>query len=467
MKILYVSHLFLPKSSRGTEIYTFNAASEMKRRGHEVHVLTCESFKTGGRNEVRAEEDLYCDLKVHRMFLNARLMDKPARSEYFNPHVEKHLMEYFQKVRPDVIHAIHFAYLTTAVVTAAQKLDIPVIFTATDFWMLCPNSQLLRWNSSLCDGPTNIADCFRCYTHLAKRGRKYRGVMKLLPDSVLTRLAAIARSGEHKAWHWQVLQGAAERARWNLGILNSLDYFIAPSLFLERMFVQNGLTNPHRMHLPFGLDSGLLNAKSEKSSSADVRFGFIGTISKHKGLHLLIEALRGIPRSAAAILRVYGSWETDPLYGDEIARLAEGDPRIRFEGTFPHEEIQEVFRNIDVLVVPSVWYENTPLVIYTALALRTPVICSNLGGMAEVVSHEKNGLTFEVGNVEALRGCLRRFLNEPELGENLRPQRGSVASIEENIEELIPIYRGVERGKNNPASSTPRNLAPASRGLDE
>ncbi len=441
MRILFVSHLFLPRNFGGTEVYTFNIASEMKRRGHDVSVLTCESFKTGQRNEVRALDDVHEGLDIHRIFLNIRLMDDPVRAEYFNPFVEQHLLDYYREIRPDVVHVHHACYLSTAVITAAQKLNIPTAFTATDFWMICPDSQLLRWDGSLCDGPTNIADCLRCYTHLSTRAKKYRWAMKSLPDGLVKQLVKSSeRFGSTLLWQFRVLHAANHRAEWNRAIFNSVGLFISPSRFLETMFLRNGLTNPHRAFAPFGVSSSMVETKTQKKPSAVLRFGFIGTISKHKGLHVLIEAFRELKESEPAQLIVHGGLQFDPPYGRRILRLANGCSRIHFAGTFPHEQMSEVFRGIDVLVVPSSWYENTPLVIYSALAMETPVICSNLGGMAEVIQPGKNGLTFEAENSKALAACLRQFIEQPDLVNRLRPDRSRIQTIEDNARQLETLY---------------------------
>ena len=219
------------------------------------------------------------------------------------------------------------------------------------------------------------------------------------------------------------------------------------------MFVRNGLNNPGQLNIPFGVRSPLLETSSQKTPSPILRFGFIGTISKHKGLHILIEAFRELSQDEPAKLRVYGSLEFDPPYGSKIRQLATGDPRIEFAGTFPHQQMTEVFREIDVLIVPSNWYENTPLVVYSALAMETPVICSNLGGMAEIVHHGENGLTFEAGSPRALCGRMHELLNDRSLVERLRPDRTKVHTVEHNVDQLEGAYAdllGREMTSNSP-----------------
>ena len=98
-------------------------------------------------------------------------------------------------------------------------------------------------------------------------------------------------------------------------------------------------------------------------------------------------------------LEVHGDMDAFPVFSSRVKELAEGDGRIRFHGRFDAPALGEVLKGIDVLVVPSVWYENTPFVILEALASSTPVIVSNLGGLAELVEEGKNGFLFDTGLV--------------------------------------------------------------------
>ena len=95
---------------------------------------------------------------------------------------------------------------------------------------------------------------------------------------------------------------------------------------------------------------------------------------------------------------------------------------------------------MDALVVPSRWYENTPLVVYSAFAAGTPVVATDLGGLSEVVKHGENGLLFELENVEDLERQLRRLGEEPGLLDELRDGIGHVKTVEENVTELEELY---------------------------
>jgi glycosyltransferase involved in cell wall biosynthesis len=123
--------------------------------------------------------------------------------------------------------------------------------------------------------------------------------------------------------------------------------------------------------------------------------------------------------------------------------MAADDERITFAGTFPPEGIGAVLTEMEVLVVPSRWYENTPLVVYSAFAAGTPVVATNLGGLSEVVKHEENGMLFELEDAEGLAKQLRRLGGESGLLERLRAGIGPVKTVEENAAELEALYEGL------------------------
>src|SRR6185369_6110645 len=128
-----------------------------------------------------------------------------------------------------------------------------------------------------------------------------------------------------------------------------------------------------------------------------------------------------------------------PEYVDSLKRKAADDPRVSFCGTFPNDRIGEIIADIDVLVVPSIWYENTPLVIYSAQAAGCPVIASNLGGMSEVVHHGENGLLFEPGDVSGLAELFNSLVLDRELVGRLSRNAMTPKSIPEYVDDLVGV----------------------------
>jgi glycosyltransferase involved in cell wall biosynthesis len=160
--------------------------------------------------------------------------------------------------------------------------------------------------------------------------------------------------------------------------------------------------------------------------------------------------VRSLPAELPVSLSLYGRGCDFPAYFERLQQLAAGDPRIRFCGTFPNDVIAQIFSTIDVLAVPSIWYENTPLVIYSAQAAHCPVIASNLGGMAEIVQHEENGLLFEPGSVAGIAGSIERLASDRGLLQRLSINAVPPKGIAEYADELDKLYRLLlsERGES-------------------
>jgi glycosyltransferase involved in cell wall biosynthesis len=180
-------------------------------------------------------------------------------------------------------------------------------------------------------------------------------------------------------------------------------------------------------------------------SGGPLRIGFIGTLAHYKGCHVLIEAFKALSDSNA-VLKIYGREEDFPDYVRQLRTSAIQHPRIEFCGTFPNTAISQVFAQLDVLVVPSLWYENTPLVVYSAQAARCPVVASNLPGLAAVIGHEENGLLFAAGDPGDLALQLSRLIHEDGLlhclSNNARPPK----STQVYVDDLMAMWHATGSG---------------------
>ncbi|KKL44591.1 hypothetical protein LCGC14_2364160, partial [marine sediment metagenome] len=187
------------------------------------------------------------------------------------------------------------------------------------------------------------------------------------------------------------------------------------------------------IYMDYGFNKDLFNG-IKRNPSIKIRFGFLGRLVPVKGISLLIDAFNEIDHSKAE-LTIYGKLPSSHMFLKERC-LNSG---INFKGCYNYKEISKVLSNIDVLVTPSIWFENSPLVIHEAFLAKIPVITSNLGGMAELVIHEKNGLLFEPGNVEDLTEKINIFIKNPKLIEKYS-QETYVRSIQKDAKEIEKLY---------------------------
>jgi len=214
---------------------------------------------------------------------------------------------------------------------------------------------------------------------------------------------------------------------------------IAPTTFLLQAYKYNGLEVPaHLIH--FGVDLPR-EAKPVRAHEHPLRFGFIGQIAHHKGTDLLIDAF-GMLRKGEAELSIWGAEEQDPAYSKELRRAAK-DSSVFFKGTFPKEKMIDVLNSIDFLVIPSRWYENSPLVLLNALASHTPVIISDVEGMTEFVENGRNGFTFKRDNKEDLHRVLNHIISTPGLAETMSNKTEYLKDSKQMTKEILDIYSNV------------------------
>lgn len=417
MRILLVVHQFLPRHQTGTEIYTYGLAKELSRR-HEVYLFYREEGPAG---RGFAEEDgEFKGLKVHKVYL-----DQPADpyrqffSTFKNRAVEESFAEFLDRVRPDVVHIQHLMNLSGGLVAIAKRRGIPVAMTLHDYWFLCANAQLVRPNQRVCEGTHLRLECADC---------------------------AAARL--HWPWVRLLRPLLAPLFLWRdtylRGVLRQVDLFIAPSLFLREKYVAAGVPKRKIVHLEHGTDLGRVRT-GRRRDRAGLRFGYIGSLAWQKGVHVLVEAFNGIADDSAE-LWIYGDPSAFPDYARRLRELAT-NPRIRFLGRVDGEDVGAALSGLDALIVPSLWYENSPLVIQEAFAAGVPVIASDLGALAEKVRHGLDGLLFPPGDASSLREVLRRVIEEPAILERLRANIRSVKSMEEHGREVEAIYERLREGR--------------------
>lgn len=220
-----------------------------------------------------------------------------------------------------------------------------------------------------------------------------------------------------------------------------VDLFLAPSSFLRGKMIEFGLPAERIVESDYGMRFDLLQPFRRKASEA-VRFGYVGTLVPHKGVHVLIEAFRKAAQGGGAgraVLKVYGNPSWFPDYSSRLRSLAEGVP-VEFPGEFDNGAALEIFAGLDVLVVPSIWWENAPITIHEAILTGTPVITSNFGGMADFVRHGENGLLFRVGDADDLARQMRWLLDEPSRVDALRRPAVAMKTMQQDAADMELRY---------------------------
>ena len=448
MRILLTTHQFFPQFAAGTEILTYSVARELIKRGHVVHVLTGYPGGTNLADEARFDEYDFEGIHVYRFHHAYTPMggqvsmievgyDNRLGADYFG--------RILKSFKPDVVHFFHLNRLGTRLIERAAQAGVRRFMTLTDFWAICATGQLLLGDGSLCAGPS--ADAGNCLKHFAQSTQKglLGKAVKWLPTAGADLLVRLTQDGALPTYpkHAEVM-AIANRLPVNVSRLNQLNGLIVSNGFMKKFLVRHGVDSSLITEAAFGVDVTLPDASDQRRSShrGPLRVGFIGTLAPYKGCHVLVEAFKAL-NAANTTLKIYGRSEDFPDYADEL-QLRVGDHRsIEFCGTFPNSEIAQVLAGVDVLVVPSLWYENTPLVLHSAQAARCPVVASNLPGLSEVIRHNENGLLFDAGNSADLAQQLSRLVNEEGLLQRLSANARTPKSTENYVDELLTLWQSV------------------------
>ncbi len=430
MKVLQVIHGYPMRYNAGSEVYTQTLCHGLAAAGHEVHVFT------------REEDSFAEDFAMHREHdpddprVTLHVVNNPrSRDRYRHTALDARFVEVLDAVRPDVVHIGHLNHLSTSLVREAATRGVPVVFTLHDYWVMCPRGQFMQMHPteegelwSACDGQQDRKCAERCYA------RYFSGAPEEQEEDIR---------------YWE--RWVARRMQHLREVADLVDLFVAPARYLhDRYRDEFGLPERKLTYLDYGFDLTRLRGR-RRASGEPFTFGYIGTHIPAKGIHQLIEAFGQVRGDAR--LRIWGrprGQDTDALRALAAALPGDASTRVEWMSEYRNQEIvPDVFDRVDAIVVPSVWVENSPLVIHEAQQARVPVITADVGGMAEYVHHEVNGLLFEHRNPRSLTAAMQRLADDPSLARELGARGyafspdGEVPDLPGHVREIEGLYRRV------------------------
>jgi len=396
MKICFISNLYPPFVVGGAEIVVKKVAEEIVKKGHDVTVITTSKNKKSNC-EIINNVTIY---RINPMNLFPYFtMSEQAKSikpfffiyDLFNPYPNTIVKKILKREKIDIVHINNFRGLSLSIFSAVKSLNIPLVFTAHDFSLICIKASFLNSSNEICMNPSKL-----CKTYVK--------IQKKIVD-------------------------------------NKPDLIIAPSQFVINKLINAGFFKNVKMTvLPLGIE--LNNKKVEKSYSI-IDIFYVGGLSRHKGVHILINSFKKIEQKNVR-LHIFGEGADE----DEFREMGNSDKRIMFHGFVSNEKLMRLYYKANITVVPSICYDNSPMVIYESLMHGSPVIGSRIGGIPELVEEEYNGFLFEAGNVGELRKIFENILpNVPQLK---RLEQGAYESakkydMNEHIRNLEKKYRDIQR----------------------
>jgi len=437
MNVLLVAPHYPPTFVAGVELYTRRLATHLTARGHRCSVVAIE--RLGGPSDVvdsdtRVEEGV----TVHRLRVPGMPAPAGTPASYDDPRLRAWLTTHLDAHRPDVLH-LHSGYLTGgAVLGEARTRRVPTVVTLHDYWFICPRVTLQHPDGSPCTGPESATKCAWC---LGSTRRRVRVPARLLGARGRATVAGVLEREPVAGWTgWRArLSDITTRRTALLSALESADRVLSPSCFLLEMLASAGVPRERmRLHRHGAEPRRAVGPRTD--GGPRLRIGFLGQIAAHKGVHVLIEAVRSCSDRSIELV-IHGDLTRDPAYVARLRTLAGDDPRVVLAGTLDHAGLDDFFARIDILAVPSIWYENSPMVIHEARMAGLPVLTSNFGGMAELVADGQDGVLVPPGDVAALAAQCARLAGEPGLVDRLRAHVRRPPTVADETSAVEAVYQ--------------------------
>lgn len=442
MKIVFVVHCFFPDHFYGTETYTLGLAKYYVAAGHEVTIISA-IFQGEAEADALLTRYEFQGVPVIAIDKNKRPHTR-VKETYYQPEMRSVLREVFTELKPDVVHVTHLINHTAALLEVTQELEIPTYATFTDFFGFCLNNKLEASDGELCSGPSKTrTNCVACYIKDAARNPSAEPWIRRAQTPRSAKwIAAAANIGRRlpgiKGGPVDgLIEDIAQRPNTLVGLYNAgYRGAVAPTKFLSTAYKENGVISPMR-EIWFGVDIDR-SPKPLRGPGHRPVVGYIGQIAPHKGTDLLIKAFQDLPENSAELL-IYGPADQDPAYMATLKELADGHA-VAFMGTFPSQDMARILRQMDLLVIPSRWYENSPLVLLNALATHTPVLVSDVAGMTEFLDQGINGFSFKRGSADDLARHLKVLIADQKTLFGLAQTTNYTRTTEIMAAETLSMY---------------------------
>ena len=287
-----------------------------------------------------------------------------------------------------------------------KKMNIPYVVSLTDFWLICHKAQMTLDTGALCSGPEQGKHC-----------QKMCG-------------------GLEKEYYHKRFQQACK-------VLNESSANIVSSDFLHNMML-HAIKGFKSVNVAYGLNFSYLGVNNNHyKSDSKINFLFSGTLSKHKGIDTTIKAFKSV-NNKKFTLNIYGDGPLRSHVEDEI----KSEENIHFWGSYSKEDTKKLIKENDVVLIPSAWYENNPIILQEMIAANIPPIVSNIGSLPEMVKDKKTGFIFEMSNVNDLKSVIEDIINNPiqlnEIKLNMYNDY-KIITIEQQVLAYIDIYSKAKR----------------------
>ena len=412
MKILQINKFFFLKG--GSERHFFDLSELLLKKNHEVITWSTKHPKNFSfpNQELFANYNDFSEKNsiLKKLFKAQRIL--------WNQDAKKKLEKIIKQKKPDIAHLHNIStHFSPSIIFVLKKCKIPIILTLHDYKFFCPNYKFF----------SNNEVCFDCL-----KNKNYN--------------SCISKKCIKNSWI-QSLGGYLE-GKWQkdfLKIQEKIDIFLAPSLFIKRKAIEWGIPKEKVIYLPNFIDQDYKDEK-QKNKKQDNYFLYFGRLSQEKGVEFLIKSFLKISnRFPQFKLKIAGNGPE----GKKIKDLIKGNQQIELLGKKNSKELKEIIANSYLTIIPSLWPENFPYSVLESSILAKPVLASKIGGLSEMIKHEKTGLLFKSNNQndleEKILWAIKNLKKIKQMGELAQKEILEKYNSEKYYDKLIKTYNIIKK----------------------
>lgn len=406
LKVLIVANAYPPAFIGGAEIIAHSQAKMLMEYGHEALVFAGKQDNESERYSLT--HDQFEGVPVIRVSLRPRDYS-PDDFNFFHRQVNDHFGDVIDTYSPDVVHFHNIMALSVSLIEIARRRNVKTVMTLHDHWGFCHKNTLIKRAEQICD---DFRRCEECMPLIS--GEQWTGVpVRMRKDFVA----------------WQ---------------LRKVDRFISPSQYLASQYEKAGIGKGNTTVIWNGIDVDRFARVGRSPLTDKVRFSFVGYLGRHKGVDTIIDALPRLEQFKERVsINFVGAGEQRPRLERRV-REAGWSNDVRFWGKVANSEMDAIYGETDVLLLPSITPENQPVCITEAMAAGIPVIASRLGGIPELVEDGKTGFLFRAGDATDLATKMTAFLTDPallgELGEKAQ-EKIRDNTTPSQVAKIVDLYR--------------------------
>ena len=425
--------------------------------GDEVCVLYPGSFSLS-RKSCIIENKPFKGIAVYEMLnpISIPLLSGIPSPRVYLKNIDVNIyIDFLKALDVEIIHIHTLMGLSKELITAAQKLNIRTIFTSHDYFGICPKVNLIDLHGSICTDYNNGKNCIECNTNgyskslvilmqsktyrklknssIIKKLRGYKQKLNIKKNKKITKLEQVKEKSNNNP----PADAYVKVRKYYVDILNSIDFIHYNSTVAKdayEKYIDNG--NSRVLNITH---SNIKDNRIKKKSNGNepLEITYIGSIEKYKGLYFLLDVLGKLLKNNINgwKLNIYGknvNIDTDKFMG-----------KVNIKGTYDYNELENIFKDTDVLIVPSIWYETFGYIALEAFSYGVPVIMTESVGFKDMIIPEVTGIIIKASEDE-LYNKLQTIIEDREklsyINQNI-VELPSIYTMEKHTEDVMKLYK--------------------------